>query len=264
LFERRSEGNNQLEIILVLVAGLRSGFINTLASSGSAITLPLLIFLGLPANVANGTNRVSILAGSCAAILALQKEKVIDWKKGLLIAIPVSFGVFIGAKLASVMSAKSMEWAIIAAVVMALIVILSNPKRILKEKPNRSPSLNWFKIGIFVLVGIWAGFIVLDSATYMLLVLVLGVGYDLIKANALKNLLLFPIALVSILVFSAGAEIDWRLGSMLAVGSIVGSWSGGLLVAKEWIKVWVFRLLVVTIIGEIIQLLLKHHAIHLR
>ena len=84
--------------LLVLAGGFLSGFINTLASSGSAVTLPLLIFLGLPANIANGTNRISILAGSIAAIIALHRAKVIDWKNGLRIAVPVSIGVFIGSK----------------------------------------------------------------------------------------------------------------------------------------------------------------------
>jgi uncharacterized protein len=89
----------------------------------------------------------------------------------------------------------------------------------------------------------------------MLLGLVVVVGYDLIRANAIKSLFLLWISLASLLVFYVEGEINWRAGLLLSVGSIVGSWAGGLFATKEWAKVWVFRLLVVVILGEIGQLL---------
>ena len=104
-------------------------------------------------------------------------------------------------------------------------------------------------------IGVWAGFIVLDSATYILLGLVVVVGYDLIRANAIKSLFVVWISLASLLVFDVEGEMNWRVGLLLSVGSIVGSWAGGLLATKEWAKVWVFRLLVVVILAEIVQLL---------
>jgi uncharacterized protein len=96
---------------------------------------------------------------------------------------------------------------------------------------------------------------VLDSAAYMLLGLVVVVGYDLIRANAIKSLFLLWISLASLAVFAAKGEIDWRVGLWLSAGSVVGSWAGGLLATKEWAKVWVFRLLLVVILAEILQLL---------
>ena len=73
------------QILLIIVAGAFSGFVNTVASSGSAITLPLLIFLGLPANVANGTNRIPIVASSLVSLLTFHRAKV--WIYRVLIAV---------------------------------------------------------------------------------------------------------------------------------------------------------------------------------
>ena len=81
------------------------------------------------------------------------------------------------------------------------------------------------------------------------------VGSDLIRANAIKSLLLVWNSLSSLLMFYVEGEVDWRLGLLLSAGSVVGSWVGGLLATKEWAKVWVFRLLVVVILGEIVHLL---------
>ena len=96
----------------------------------------------------------------------------------------------------------------------------------------------------------------------MLLGLVVGVGYDLIRANAIKSLFILWLSLASLLVFYLEAEIDWRVGLLLSVGSIVGSWVGGLFATKEWTQVWVFRLLVVVILVEIGQLLHRFGLLH--
>ena len=78
-----------VEVAVIVGAGALSGFINTLASSGSAVTLPLMILLGLPANVANGINRLPILAGAIAAILTFHRAGVIEWRNGLVLSVPV-------------------------------------------------------------------------------------------------------------------------------------------------------------------------------
>jgi len=244
-----------LEIPVIVAAGILSGFINTLASSGSAVTLPLMILIGLPANVANGTNRLPILAGSVAALMTFHRAGVIEWRNGLLLSIPVVAGTIGGAALASVLDAKTMGWAVVIAVLAAFVMLVSNPKRFLRPAAPDGPRITMLTAAVFVPIGVWAGFIVLDSATYMLLGLVVVVGYDLIRANGIKSLFLLWISLASLLVFYEEAEVNWRVGLWLSAGSIVGAWLGGLLATKEWAKVWVFRLLVVVILAEIVQLL---------
>ncbi len=63
--------------LAVIAAGFVAGFINTLAGSGSLVTLPVLIFLGLPANVANGTNRVAILLQNVVGVSSFSQQKVL-------------------------------------------------------------------------------------------------------------------------------------------------------------------------------------------
>ena len=245
----------EVEIVVIVVAGLLSGFLNTVASSGSAVTLPLMILIGLPATVANGTNRLPLLVGGIASLLTFHRAGVVDWRNGLILSVPIVAGTLAGAALASVLDAKEMGWAVIAAVVAAFVMLVSNPKRFLRPAAMGGPRVTLITASVFLPIGLWAGFIVLDAGTYMLLGLVIVVGYDLIRANAIKSLFILWISLVSLLVFYVDAEINWRVGLLLSVGSIVGSWAGGLFATKEWAKVWVFRLLVVVILVEIGQLL---------
>ena len=245
----------EVEVVVIVVAGLLSGFINTLASSGSAVTLPLMILIGLPATVANGTNRLPLLAGGISALLTFHRAGVVDWRHGLILSVPVVAGTLAGAALASVLDAKAMGWAVIVAVVAAFVMLVSNPKRFLRPAAMDGPRVALTTASVFLPIGLWAGFIVLDAGTYMLLGLVVVVGYDLIRANAIKSLFLLWISLASLLVFYVEGEVDWRIGVWLSAGSILGSWTGGRLATKEWAKVWVFRLLLIVILAEIVQLL---------
>ena len=97
------------QIVAVVAAGFACGFINTLAGSGSLITLPLLIFLGLPAPVANGTNRVAIVIQNVVAVTSFRAQKVLDVKPAVRYAVPAVFGAIVGARIAVGVDAVQME-----------------------------------------------------------------------------------------------------------------------------------------------------------
>jgi len=88
------------EIILLLVTGLIVGVINTLAGGATIISLSVLMFLGLPPNVANATHRIAALFQTFVSTSTFRKEKVLDFKKALYLGIPTAFGSLIGAYIA--------------------------------------------------------------------------------------------------------------------------------------------------------------------
>jgi len=244
--------------LLILLAGFLSSAIDTLAGSGSAVSLPILVFLGMPANIANATNRMGLLAGSVAAILTFQRAKALDWPVGIILCAPVILGTAVGAEIASLLNAKEIGWVIFAAIAVTFIVLVSNPKQLLKEHSAEKPSVNRWKLLVFFAIGVEAGFITIDSSAYLLFALVLLVGYNLVKANAVKSLLHFCVSLTSLLVFAGNHEVDWHRGLYLALGSVAGAWVGGLLAMRPWVKVWIFRLLLVIIAVELIKLSHEH------
>ena len=110
--------------LLVVIVGLVAGFINTLAGSGSLLTLPLLIFLGLPANVANGTNRIGILLQSLVGVGSFRKQKVLNFKEGMWLMIPAVVDSLVGAKLAININEEMMRKAIGALLIIMFFLIL--------------------------------------------------------------------------------------------------------------------------------------------
>src|ERR1700722_17104311 len=82
--------------LLLLAAGLGCGLVNTLASSGSAISLPVLLMFGLSPLDAKATNRLTVLFGSLMALRTFQAKKAVDWHAGLKMAIPATLGSVVG------------------------------------------------------------------------------------------------------------------------------------------------------------------------
>lgn len=211
--------------IAVIAAGFAAGFINTLAGSGSLITLPVLIFLGLPPNVANGTNRVAILIQNIVTTDSFRRQSVLDWRGGLQLAAPAIVGSLIGAQIAVNLDEEMMRRAIGVLMIVMLVVILVNPKRWLHGKsPVLVGNITWKQALIFFGIGIYGGFIQAGVGIFLLAGLVLGAGYDLVRANAVKVLIVLVFTIFALGVFLFNGQVVWSIGLLLAVGNASGGW----------------------------------------
>jgi uncharacterized membrane protein YfcA len=246
-------------LIVAGIAGLLCGFLNTVASSGSAVSLPILMWLGLTAVDANATNRLPVLIGAITATTDLARHGKIPWRMALLAAVPTTIGAVIGAFLAEAIPSSDLRIFIVVAVAMALVLILTKLKEVINKAVSRDAQFGRRESLLFLAVGVWLGFIVLDGATYLLLTLVLAVGLPLISANATKNFLLVPTTLVAMAIFASRGSIDWGLGGIMAIGSIAGGVLGAQLSVSEQAKRWIVGLLIVVIIGELIHLSIRYY-----
>jgi len=241
--------------ILVILAGLVAGFINTLAGSGSLITLPLLMFLGLPANVANGTNRISILLQSLVGSAGFVRQKQLDIKTGFWLAVPTVIGSIAGALFALELNDRIMERAIGILLVMMFFMVLFKPEIWLKGKQSGSTvRVNWVTILIFFVIGLYGGFIQAGVGFFLLGGLVLGAGFDLIRANALKNLLVFLYTPFALAVFIIHHQVDYKAGLILATGSMLGAWIATK-IAVERGTVFVRYVLLIAMLGSAVKLI---------
>lgn len=209
----------------VLLAGIGAGYINTMAGSGSLITLPLLIFLGLPPTVANGTNRVGVLVQTFAATASFQRQKVLDWGNSVHLVGASVLGSIVGALIAVDLNEEVMRRTIGVLMLVMLVVLFVQPKKWLKGRPDaleKRPSLT--QLLVFFGIGIYGGFIQAGVGIFLLAGLVLSVGYDLVHANAVKSLIVFAFTIAALIVFVLNDQVDWVMGIMLAIGNGFGGW----------------------------------------
>ncbi|HCX99376.1 MAG TPA: hypothetical protein DG754_04470 [Bacteroidales bacterium] len=210
---------------LLVVAGFAAGFINTLAGSGSLLTLPLLIFMGLPANVANGTNRIGVLLQSLVATRQFKKKKIFEWKEGIWLTISATIGSFIGAAFAINLNNEVMNKIIGGLLIFMFILLIYKPENWLKPQQGEikaKPSI--IQVLVFLGIGFYGGFIQAGVGYFLLAGLVFGAGFDLLKANALKALMVSVFTLAALAVFIYNNQVDYWLGFLLGVGNMSGAW----------------------------------------
>ena len=234
---------------LILTGGFIAGVINVLAGSGSLVTLPLLIFLGLPATVANGTNRVAVIVQCMVGLETLRRGGALRTEGVGWYVAPTVLGALVGAALAASMSPESMETAIGVIMALMFVVILINPKRWLREESDlTSGRPAWWLLLLLFAVGIYGGFIQAGVGILMLATLVLGAGYNVVEATATKLLIAIVFTTGALLVFVYNDQVNWVYGAMMAVGQSLGAWTAArFAVERDDIALWVRRLLIVIV-----------------
>lgn len=246
-----------IEAGILILAGVAAAFLNTAASSGSAVTIPVMIMIGVEPVIANASNRLPIVIGCATAIWAFHRAGHLPWRDASRFAIPAALGALIGASLASVFDDVRTTNLVIVAVVVALLLLFANPaKWLAADRTDRPPNRGPLVLGLIGLVGLWAGLIAVDSGTYALAALVLVGRFPIREANAIKVTALGVAALVSLAVFSGKGEIDWRVAGFLALGSVVGAFLGARRALGPHAATWVFRLLVLVLTLEVAHLVL--------
>jgi uncharacterized membrane protein YfcA len=237
-------------LFIIFSVGFAAGAINTLASGGTALTLPILMTLGIPGHMANASNRIGLLVSGVTRVAVFQRAGKIDWAHTWKLSVPMALGAFAGALIEHQILESLMRWVIFAAVLLNLALVGFGRKRFLEVEQRAHPDLRIGKLSAFFLIGIWAGFLAVDSGGMALWALVVLIGIETVKANALKGVLTLVTSLISVITMGFEHEIDWELGITLAAGSMIGSWIAAKFAVTEGARVWIFRLLMIILAAE--------------
>jgi uncharacterized membrane protein YfcA len=242
---------------LAILAGIIAGVINTLAGSGSLVTIPMLIYLGLPSNVANATNRVGVLIQNVVGLATFWQSGKMNMTGGLWLVAPTIPGAFLGAWLAAQMGKQEMDLVIAVVMVMMLFVILFDAERWLREHSQVRPGRpSWLTLVFFFAIGVYGAFIQAGVGVFILAAMVLGTGYSLIHANAIKLMIILVVTAIALVIFINGQLIDWGLGLLMAVGQSIGAWMAARFATRaKNANIWVRRLLITVIVLSVLDLL---------
>lgn len=247
-------------LLIVFFGSALAGSINTLAGNGSAITLTILTeLIGLPGNLANGTNRIGIFTQSAAGSYAFYRHgKLQLYRSRLPIALMVAGAIF-GVLLAVNVSNEAFRNVFRILMVLMLFVILVKPKRWLRETDLAMQTNPWIAIPLYLLLGFYGGFIQMGMGIFLLAVMVLYARYSLVDANAVKVFVVGLYTLIVIIIFQAQGLIDWKVGLFMAIGQTLGGYLTAHYAASyPNANVWAHRLLVAVVLLAIIKLFDMH------
>lgn len=241
--------------LMILGAGFLAGFINALAGSGSLITVPLLIFLGLPANIANATNRVMILLSNAVGVSSYRQQKVFKLRENFWLALPAIVGAVIGALIAVDINEEIMTRIIGGLMVFLLFTIIYNPKKWLQELESETkPKFKFWQYLVMFFVGLYGGFIQIGVGVLILSGLVLSCGFNIVKANAVKLFIILIYTVFALGIFIYNGQVNFVAGLLLAAGSMIGSFIATR-VAVGWGPKFVRIILITVVVVAIVKLL---------
>jgi uncharacterized membrane protein YfcA len=216
-----------LELSILAAGGLAAGVINTLAGGGSLITVGLLVFLGLPGTIANGTNRIGVLVQNVTSAWRFRAEGVSGFRSALPVLVPTLIGSLLGAYGISRATPELFE-RLFGLVMLGLLVPTlraARPRASRKDadSPTHEPTTwpPWLRAVIFFAIGLYGG--ALQAGVGIFLVFALSrAGYDLVRANSIKAVVIAALTAVAVPVFIASDQVVWPQAIALALGFALG------------------------------------------
>ena len=223
---------------LVFLIGILVSFINSIAGGGSSLSLPFLIFLGLPGSVANGTNRIGIFWGNLTSFIGLFRKGHFQFKWVKNMIAPVIIGAVSGALVAVDIPNHIFKPFLGGVLVFVSILTLRGVGKDEKQVEPRTinPVLNFF---LFLVVGFYGGLIQIGVGYILIFALRYASRLDLVKVNAMKAGIGFVFIFTSMLVFVFADKVVWPIALVLSAGCALGGWLGSYWQIKkghDWIK----------------------------
>jgi len=216
-----------LEIVMLLVAGFLGGIINTLAGGGSNLTMPALMVMGMPADVANATNRLGVFLQALTGVAKFNQQDKLPKSDLKSILIPSLLGGLVGALIAVWAPLWLLKPLLLGTMLSMAAAMLFFPGMIPDgtQQSLKVSESRWGFWGLFI-AGVYGGFVQAGVGFVLLAVLAGSLNYDLVRANALKLLCTIGFTLVALLVFIYQGLVVWSFGLILSVGFIAGALTG--------------------------------------
>jgi len=243
-----------LELILLIVTGVATGFLNVMAGGGSMLSVPIMIFLGVPGTVANGTNRIAILPQNISAVIAFYRKGFSNFKLSLTLGACTIPGTLLGASLAT--RVPNDQFNTLLAIIMVLVLIVMALPQPRTNEANQNPSKSRLITGhaLMVFIGFWGGFIHIGVGFLLMPVLNRVMQFDLVTTNAHKVFIVLCYTTVALGVFASQLELVWKYGVALGIGTWVGAWIAANVQIKQGVGTIKLTLNIV-IVAFIIKLL---------
>jgi uncharacterized membrane protein YfcA len=215
-----------LQLAILALAGIAAGFLNVMAGGGSLLTVPIMLFMGIPGPVANGTIRIGILAQNITAVTTFFRRGYAEFRLSLSLAACAIPGAVAGALIGTQLDGEWFNRTVALVMVAVMLIMAFGRKSSAASTPAAEPSrrqLIWGHV-LMIGVGFWGGFIQLGVGFIIMPVLNRVMGFDLIRTNMHKVFIVAAYTAVALLVFASQVEMLWIVGLALAVGNSIGGW----------------------------------------
>lgn len=242
------------QIVLLMIMGIFAGWLNVMTGGGSLLTVPVMIFMDIPAPVANGTNRIAILAQNITAVYTFFRRGFSDFKLSMSLSAMASIGAVGGAMLGVKLEGVWFN-RILAIVMIIIMVLMATGKKISHDTTENQKPKNLLLGHICMIgAGFWGGFIQIGVGFILMPILHRVMGFNLVHVNMYKVFIILSFTVVALFIFAIQLELLWWAGLGLAIGNSIGGWYGAHTTIDKG-EVWIKRVMYIALSGFIVKLL---------
>ncbi|MDO9457011.1 sulfite exporter TauE/SafE family protein [Nocardioides sp.] len=221
-----------LESVLVALAGLAAGTINSVVGSGTLITFPTLLAFGVPPVTANVSNNIGLVPGSVAGAVGYRDELTGQRSRVLRLLSASVVGGAIGAVLLLVLPDGAFEAVVPVLIMLGVLLVIGQPRLsawVRKRAEARGVEQDegaWWVWPAVLLTGVYGGYFGAAQGVLLMGVLGIGIAQSLQRSNAVKNVLAAAVNGIAGVIFVVVADVDWRIVALIGAGSVVGGLLG--------------------------------------
>lgn len=242
------------QILVLTLVGIMAGWLNVMAGGGSLLSVPVMLFMDIPAPVANGTNRIAILAQNITAVYTFFRKGFSDFKLSLSLSLMASVGAVGGAWVGVQLEGVWFNRLLAAVMVIVMISMATGKKIAHKADVEEHPQKIVLGHLLMIAAGFWGGMIQIGVGFILMPILHRVMGFGLVRVNMYKVFIVLSYTIVALTIFASQLQLMWWAGLSLAVGNSIGGWYGAHTTIHKG-DVWIRRVFFVTLIAFVIKLL---------
>jgi uncharacterized membrane protein YfcA len=243
-----------LNFIIVLIVGMAGGFFNVFVGAGSLLTIPVLIFFGLPPHAAIATNRLGVTGSDIAGWYEFHVKRMINYRASFTLALPALVGAIAGANLVLEIKPDVLKSVIALITLVVLAIVIATPDAGIRKRTGNH--VNYVTAVIASLaVGVYGGFYGAGAGTFLFYILILCFGETFVESAGTHEPANLAFSLTAVVIFAINDVINYRWAIPLFIGSFSGAFVSAFY-SDKISNIWLKKLFIAVVMISVIKLLL--------
>lgn len=220
---------NLFEAAAITAAGMAAGTVNAVIGSGSLITFPTLLAFGYAPVTANVSNNIGLAPGAFSGAFGFRRELQGQGRRARTLALGSGAGGLVGGALLLTLPSDVFDTIVPILILVACVLMTLQPRLaswISHRRIDRARDVGFAPLSIVFFAGIYGGYFGAAQGVILLASLGVLVPDQLVRTNALKNVLAGTVNGVAALLFVLAAHVAWPVVGLIAVGSVIGGQLG--------------------------------------
>ncbi|MDF2576897.1 MAG: hypothetical protein K0S74_381 [Chlamydiales bacterium] len=215
---------NLYHTLLVIIIGFIAGFVGTITGGGAALSIPALIFVGVPPHTAVATTRVAVTGTMVAGIYQFHKENKIDYALGLESALFSCIGAYAGSHALLIIPTTAIGKIVGCLNLLVLFFLFLKDKGI-QTVVHITATRKFFGAVLFIISG-FLGSLSAGQGIFTTFVLVLIFGKSFLESAGTRKIAGIATSIITIAIFGSQGIIDYKYGSMMVAATFIGAYFG--------------------------------------